>query len=63
MGAMIISVEDRYISVDQEALFIQKLSKQDSTIYAYYTLYKIINYIKLFYDEIITLISAKFLLN
>ena len=51
IGSNIIAGEDKYISVEDEALFLQKLARESSLKYAYYTLYKIVSYIEHFHDE------------
>ena len=50
LGSNIIPGEDKYISVDEESMFVMKISKENPHSYAYYTLYKIVNYIEHFHD-------------
>lgn len=45
MATNIIPGEDKYVSAEEEALFLLDLARKSPDAYAYYTLYKIIHYV------------------
>lgn len=46
----ILPVDDEYLSPEDENKFLEKLQKKSLDALAHYTLYKIMNFIEIFYD-------------